>query len=121
MVRQSARTAKPKTVVATAIAKTKTEVNKVVGAAKRKVAAAVHHDDEPSEDEKEEEPEQEKKAAPKKRKTAAAKKDDDMPLAARTAVSSLKRAMYIGAHVSGAGGTLILPSKPDPLLLTCPS
>ncbi|EEY19784.1 DNA-(apurinic or apyrimidinic site) lyase [Verticillium alfalfae VaMs.102] len=27
-----------------------------------------------------------------------------MPLAARTAVTSLKRAMYIGAHVSGAGG-----------------
>jgi AP endonuclease-1 len=46
-----------------------------------------------------------KKPAPKKRKTAS-KKDsgDSMPLAARTAVASLKRAMYIGAHVSGAGG-----------------
>ncbi|KAK4152421.1 xylose isomerase-like protein [Chaetomidium leptoderma] len=46
-----------------------------------------------------------KKPAPKKRKTTS-KKDaqDDMPLAARTAIPSLKRAMYIGAHVSGAGG-----------------
>ncbi|TQN73973.1 DNA-(apurinic or apyrimidinic site) lyase 1 [Colletotrichum shisoi] len=43
----------------------------------------------------------------KKRKTAAkgkAKKEDDMPLADRTVVPSLKKAMYIGAHVSGAGG-----------------
>ncbi|KAF7548248.1 hypothetical protein G7046_g8743 [Stylonectria norvegica] len=39
----------------------------------------------------------------KKRKTKA-KDDDAMPLAARTAVTSLKTAMYIGAHVSGAGG-----------------
>ncbi|KAK3695355.1 xylose isomerase-like protein [Podospora appendiculata] len=42
-----------------------------------------------------------KKPAAKKRKT---KGDDNMPLAARTAVTSLKRAMFIGAHVSGAGG-----------------
>lgn len=47
-----------------------------------------------------------KAAAPKKRKTkAASKKDEDMPpLAARTSISSLKKAMYIGAHVSAAGG-----------------
>ncbi|KAL0939135.1 DNA-(apurinic or apyrimidinic site) lyase [Colletotrichum truncatum] len=55
----------------------------------------------------EEEEEEEEKPA-KKRKTATtrgkAKKDGDMPLAGRTAVSSLKKAMYIGAHVSGAGG-----------------
>ncbi|OLN88573.1 DNA-(apurinic or apyrimidinic site) lyase 1 [Colletotrichum chlorophyti] len=51
--------------------------------------------------------EEEEEKPVKKRKTAAkgkAKKDDEMPLADRTAVSSLKRAMYIGAHVSGAGG-----------------
>ena len=49
--------------------------------------------------------EETKKPAAKKRKTAAKKDaDDSMPLAARTAVTSLKRAMYIGAHVSGAGG-----------------
>ncbi|KAK4105285.1 AP endonuclease [Parathielavia hyrcaniae] len=49
--------------------------------------------------------EETKKPATKKRKTAS-KQDakDSMPLAARTAISSLKRAMYIGAHVSGAGG-----------------
>ncbi|PNY24456.1 DNA-(Apurinic or apyrimidinic site) lyase [Tolypocladium capitatum] len=42
--------------------------------------------------------------AAKKRKTKAAKDADSMPLAERTAVSSLKKAMYIGAHVSAAGG-----------------
>ena len=40
----------------------------------------------------------------KKRKTKEEKEAEDMPLAARTAVQSLKRALYIGAHVSGAGG-----------------
>ncbi|KAK1981446.1 xylose isomerase-like protein [Colletotrichum cereale] len=51
--------------------------------------------------------EKEEEKPAKKRKTAAkgkAKKEDDMPLADRTAVSSLKKTMYIGAHVSGAGG-----------------
>lgn len=43
-------------------------------------------------------------SAPKKRKTKEEKEAEAMPLAARTAVSSLKKAMYIGAHVSGAGG-----------------
>ncbi|CRK14121.1 hypothetical protein BN1708_011068 [Verticillium longisporum] len=44
-------------------------------------------------------------AAAKGGKAAKAKPAaDDMPLAARTAVTSLKHAMYIGAHVSGAGG-----------------
>ncbi|KAI5462965.1 xylose isomerase-like protein [Mariannaea sp. PMI_226] len=43
-------------------------------------------------------------AAPKKRKTKAKEEDGGMPLADRTAVSSLKKAMYIGAHVSAAGG-----------------
>ncbi|KAH8735397.1 xylose isomerase-like protein [Ilyonectria robusta] len=41
--------------------------------------------------------------ATKKRKTKA-KDEDAMPLADRTAVPSLKKAMYIGAHVSAAGG-----------------
>ncbi|KAM3449034.1 hypothetical protein BB8028_0001g14310 [Beauveria bassiana] len=41
---------------------------------------------------------------PKKRKIAKDKHDNTMPLADRTAVSSLKRAMYVGAHVSAAGG-----------------
>ncbi|KAK1754934.1 xylose isomerase-like protein [Echria macrotheca] len=44
-----------------------------------------------------------KKPTPKKRKTKG-DADDTMPLAPRTAVPSLKRAMYIGAHISGAGG-----------------
>lgn len=58
-----------------------------------------HECDSHNEDAKEEEP------TPKKRKTTKKDKEDDMaPLAARTAVSSLKKAMYIGAHVSGAGG-----------------
>lgn len=45
---------------------------------------------------------------PKKTKTASKKaakvEDDAMPLAERTAVSGMKKAMYIGAHVSAAGG-----------------
>lgn len=44
------------------------------------------------------------KKAPKKRKTKEDKEAEAMPVAARTLVSSLKKAMYIGAHVSGAGG-----------------
>jgi AP endonuclease-1 len=46
-----------------------------------------------------------KKPSAKKRKTASKKDaEDTMPLAARTAIPSLKRAMYIGAHISAAGG-----------------
>lgn len=41
--------------------------------------------------------------AAKRRKTKA-RDDDSMPLAERTAVASLDKAMYIGAHVSAAGG-----------------
>ncbi|KUI53908.1 DNA-(apurinic or apyrimidinic site) lyase 1 [Cytospora mali] len=52
----------------------------------------------------EEDEEENEKPQPKKRKTKKEKEDDAMPLAERTVVSSLKRAMYIGAHVSGAGG-----------------
>lgn len=37
---------------------------------------------------------------PKKRKT----KGEDMPITARTVVGSLSKAMYIGAHISAAGG-----------------
>ncbi|KAK8124969.1 AP endonuclease 1 [Apiospora kogelbergensis] len=44
------------------------------------------------------------KPAAKKMRTAKAKIEDIVPLAKRTAVSSLKKTMYIGAHVSGAGG-----------------
>ncbi|KAI0864242.1 xylose isomerase-like protein [Xylaria cubensis] len=46
-------------------------------------------------------------AAPKKRRAttkAKSKPEDTMPLAERTAIASLKKAMYIGAHVSSAGG-----------------
>ncbi|KAK5663445.1 hypothetical protein OQA88_3874 [Cercophora sp. LCS_1] len=71
---------------------------------------APEEDDEPScdscsEDKEEEESAPAKKPAPKKRKTKdAATTDSNMPLAPRTAIPALKRAMYIGAHVSGAGG-----------------
>ncbi|TLD11988.1 uncharacterized protein PgNI_03095 [Pyricularia grisea] len=44
------------------------------------------------------------KPAPKRQKTTKGKNEDTMPLAERTVVSTLKRAMYIGAHVSAAGG-----------------
>ncbi|KAH8845071.1 hypothetical protein MCOR27_004706 [Pyricularia oryzae] len=44
------------------------------------------------------------KPAAKRQKTTKGKDQDTMPLAERTVVSTLKRAMYIGAHVSAAGG-----------------
>lgn len=50
----------------------------------------------------------------KKRKTVKGgkKKDEEMrPLVARTVVESLKKGMYIGAHVSSAGG---MSSRPRP-------
>ncbi|PQE29262.1 apurinic apyrimidinic endonuclease protein [Rutstroemia sp. NJR-2017a BBW] len=40
----------------------------------------------------------------KKRKTKEEKEAENMPLAERTLVTTLKKAMHIGAHVSGAGG-----------------
>ncbi|KAI1143512.1 AP endonuclease [Hypoxylon sp. FL0543] len=40
----------------------------------------------------------------KKRKTAKAKTEDLMALAKRTLINTLKKSMYIGAHVSSAGG-----------------
>ena len=40
----------------------------------------------------------------KKRKTKEEKETEAMPILARTAVAMLKKAMHIGAHVSGAGG-----------------
>jgi len=45
----------------------------------------------------------------KKRRTKKIKDEDMSPLAARTAISALKKAVYIGAHVSGAGGRFSLP------------
>lgn len=41
----------------------------------------------------------------KKRKTKEEKEAEAMPLAERTAISTLNKAMYFGAHVSAAGGT----------------
>ena len=55
------------------------------------------------------EPAEEVAAVPvsnKKRKVGKAKEGDAMPLAERTSTASLKKAMYIGAHVSAAGGRL---------------
>lgn len=43
---------------------------------------------------------------PKRRKPKAKTEESTMPLAERTPVSSLKKLMYIGAHVSAAGGEL---------------
>lgn len=40
----------------------------------------------------------------KKRKTREGKDPETMAVAARTSVQTLKKAMYIGAHISGAGG-----------------
>lgn len=46
------------------------------------------------------------KSTVKKRKTKQEKENEAVPLAMRTEVSTLKRALYIGAHVSASGGNL---------------
>lgn len=90
---------------------TVSEVSVRTKVAKRKV----------KEEDKDEEDYESEEAKPKKRKTTKGKgkkKDEDMaPLVARTVVTSLKRAMYIGAHVSSAGGTTTSPLNPSCLLL----
>lgn len=117
--------------------KTRTKAAPAAAAAattkKRKAAAAVK-DDETTDAEQdhecdshgeEEEEEEAKKPAPKKRKTTASKKGNKdeasmAPLAERTAVSALKKAMYIGAHVSAAGGMSHHPIISAFLKLTSP-
>lgn len=76
---------------------TATKVNKPKTPAKRKATA----------DNEEQEGEDEAKIK-KRRKTKEEKEAEAMPLQSRTAVASLKKAMHIGAHVSGAGGWLII-------------
>jgi AP endonuclease-1 len=73
-------------------------VKKVKG--KRKVKVEEEAEEELREDE-------DTKKVKKKRKTKEEKEAEAMPLAGRTSVQTLKRAMYIGAHVSGAGGKLV--------------
>lgn len=52
----------------------------------------------------------EEKPVKKRKTTGKTVKEEDMtPLALRTAVSTLGKKMYIGAHVSGAGGWRIAP------------
>lgn len=48
----------------------------------------------------------------KKRKTKEEAENDAMPVAARTAVATLKKKMYIGAHISAAGGKPCPPPSP---------
>jgi AP endonuclease-1 len=95
----------------------KTSSNKKGAAtANKKVSAKrkLKEEDEDEDDEEEEELEKitvEKKVV-KKRKTKEEKEAESMPLAERTLVTTLKKAMHIGAHVSGAGGmSLILESS----------
>lgn len=70
-------------------------VKKGKASAKRKVKI---------EDGEAEEEEKVEKKVVKKRKTKQEKEAELVPLAPRTDVSTLKRKMYIGAHISGAGG-----------------
>lgn len=84
-------------------AKTNGTPSKAAAAKADAVSAKRKHAPEGKENEK---PPAEASAPPKKRKTAKAKEEEEpaMPLAERTAVSGLKKSMYIGAHVSAAGG-----------------
>lgn len=91
------------------VTKTRTEAatpKKKTAGKKRKAADDTEDEDHEcdSHNEAEQDGKEKPKPGPKKRKTKQEKEAEAMPLAGRTAVSSLKRAMYIGAHVSGAGG-----------------
>lgn len=91
------------------------KVHKVVKAVAKK-ASKRKAEAEPEHEESQETP---APAPAKKRKAkATAKADDSMPLAQRAAVASLGKAMYIGAHVSAAGGmrTSLCPSREGPCL-----
>lgn len=70
-------------------------VKKGKASAKRKVK---------TEDAAAEEEDKVEKKVVKKRKTKEEKEAELIPLAPRTDVSTLKRKMFIGAHISGAGG-----------------
>jgi len=83
---------------------------------KRKAADDTEGEDHECDSHNEAEPVEKEKPAPKKRKTKKDKEAEAMPLAQRTTVSSLKRAMYIGAHVSGAGGEYHMFLVHNPLL-----
>ncbi|CAK7207147.1 DNA-(apurinic or apyrimidinic site) lyase [Sporothrix eucalyptigena] len=111
-------------VIDSAASKIKTAVGKLTAKAstaslKRKAKEEPEEEEEEKEEEKpknkaqvkadikaEEELVNVKAAATPAKKTKAAKKakTDDEPLATRTDVTTLKKAMYIGAHVSSAGG-----------------
>jgi len=78
------------------------EVEAEVGVAKKGKAGAKRKVKEEEGDVVEEEGETK---VTKKRKTKEEKEKEAMPLAARTVVAGLKRKMFIGAHISAAGGT----------------
>jgi AP endonuclease-1 len=88
-----------------------TNSNKKGAATANKKASAKRKLKEEDEDEEEEE-ELDKitveKKVTKKRKTKEEKEAENMPLAERTLVATLKKAMHIGAHVSGAGGMSLM-------------
>lgn len=124
---------KPKTrAKAAPAAAATTKKRKAVAAAKDDETTDAEQDHECDSHGEEEEEEEAKKPAPKKRKTTAGKKGNKdeasmAPLAERTAVSALKKAMYIGAHVSAAGGmshhpiiSAFLKLTPPPPSTRCP-
>ncbi|TGO64797.1 hypothetical protein BOTNAR_0084g00290 [Botryotinia narcissicola] len=84
----------PKTAKTVSIKKEAVVVTKKKALVKRKL----------KEEEDEDEEDKEEKKVTKKRKTKEEKEAETMPLVARTLVSTLKKAVHIGAHVSGAGG-----------------
>lgn len=90
----------------------KAEEGAPVKSTKKRKAPAADRDDKDHEcashdegvEDEDEDKDKDVKPTPKKRKTKEDKDREMLPLAARTAVDSLPKAMYIGAHVSGAGG-----------------
>lgn len=83
--------------------KSETVVEEQTARPKKAVKRKVKDEDE------DEDGDQDTNKTKKKRKTKEEKEAEAMPIAARTAVASLKSAMHIGAHVSGAGGMSRIP------------
>lgn len=87
-----------------AVVEEKRVVVKKVAATKRKRKTQDEEDDDAEDIENKDLVQEEtKKPAPKKHKTKTSE-EDITPLTVRTPVESMKRKLYIGAHVSSAGG-----------------
>ncbi|RYP66050.1 hypothetical protein DL769_006152 [Monosporascus sp. CRB-8-3] len=104
MSRRTARHASKAAAVETVEIETEANAPSKAKVAKRKIAQVVAEEEHETAIVEKGAPAAEEAKPKKKRKSAKEKAEEAIPLAKRTDVSSLKKSMYIGAHVSSAGG-----------------